>query len=134
LILPTVRGRCASTTCTKGEGRAYDERVMPRRDKRIVLGLVVLSMLCAVGQWVSGASPDLLLAVPALLLFLPLLGGRYLGEDSLARLAVTERPRRRRRASSWAQARRAPRVLARGGRLIAESLAERGPPAPLPAR
>ena len=84
----------------------------------------------------TGLSPDVLLAVPAaLLLLLPLLAGRYVGEDGLARLARsrTAPPPRRSPARIGAR-RRAPRVLPRGGRLIAAALAERGPPAPAAAR
>ena len=80
-------------------------------------------------QSVTGLSPDVLLAVPALLLVLPLLAGRYVGEDGLLRLACRARVVRRRRSPSRLGARRrAPRVLPRGGRLIAAALAERAPP------
>ena len=103
---------------------------MPRRDQRILFGLAALTVLFAVVQSVTGISGDVLLAAPALVLLLPLLAGRYLGEDGLARLSAFVAPPRRRAAvarstPSW----RAPRVLARGGRLIAVALGRRGPPA-----
>jgi hypothetical protein len=108
---------------------------MPRRDRHILLGLTLLSVALAVLQSVTGLSPDVLLAVPAALLLLPLLAGRYVGEDGLARLARsrTALPPRRSPARIGAR-RRAPRVLPRGGRLIAAALAERGPPALAAAR
>ena len=102
---------------------------MPRRDQRILLGLAALTLVFAVVQSVTGISGDVLLAAPALILLLPLLAGRYLGEDGIARLGAVMAPLRRRPASARAvQPRRAPRVLARGGRLIAVALAQRGPP------
>jgi hypothetical protein len=48
------------------------------------------------GVWV-GANPDLLLFAPLFVLLVPLLGGRYVGEETLARLrraAHAERPAR----------------------------------------
>jgi hypothetical protein len=103
---------------------------MPRRDQRLLLGLAALTLLFALVQSATGISADVLLAAPVLLLLLPLLAGRYLGEDGLARLTAVLAPRRRRPAVALlAPPRRAPRVLARGGRLIAVALAYRGPPA-----
>jgi hypothetical protein len=102
---------------------------MPRRDQRILLGLAALTVLIAVVQSATGISGDVLLAAPALVLLLPLLAGRYVGEDGIARLgAFLATPRRRPVAARAAPPRRAPRVLARGGRLIAVALAQRGPP------
>jgi hypothetical protein len=103
---------------------------MPRRDQRILFGLAALTVLLAVLQSVTGISGDVLLAAPALVLLLPLLAGRYVGEDGIARLGTLLAPPRRRPVVAHATAgRRAPRVLARGGRLIAVALAQRGPPA-----
>jgi hypothetical protein len=108
---------------------------MPRRDQRILLGLAALTALLAIVQSVTGISADVLLAAPGLLLLLPLLAGRYVGEDGLARLTACMAARRRRPVAILAaRPRRAPRLLARGGRLIAVALAERGPPALVPAR
>jgi hypothetical protein len=102
---------------------------VPRRDQRILLGLAALTLLFAVVQSATGISADVLLAAPALILLLPLLAGRYLGEDRIARLSASmARPRRRFASVLAAEPRRAPRVLARGGRLIAVALAQRGPP------
>jgi hypothetical protein len=107
---------------------------MPRRDRYILLGLTLLSVALAAAQTVTGLSPDVLLAVPALLLVLPLLAGRYVGEDGLVRLAGRAFVARRRSPGSIGARRRAPRVLPRGGRLLAAALAERGPPAVAAAR
>jgi hypothetical protein len=103
---------------------------MPRRDQRILLGLAALTVLFAVVQSVTGISADVLLAAPALILLLPLLAGHYVGEDGLARLSAHAATTRRRPVLARApHPRRAPRVLARGGRLVGASLARRGPPA-----
>jgi hypothetical protein len=103
---------------------------MPGRDQRLLLGLAALTLLFALVQSATGISPDVLLAAPALILLLPLLAGRYVGEDGLARLTAALTPLRRRPAvARLAPARRARRVLASGGRLIALALAHRGPPA-----
>jgi hypothetical protein len=102
---------------------------MPRRDQRILFGLAALTVLFAVVQAATGLNADILLAAPALILLLPLLAGRYVGEESLARLGAYFATRRRPRAVLAVQPLRGPRVIARGGRLIAEALAERGPPA-----
>jgi len=80
----------------------------------------------------TGVFHALLFLAPALLLAIPLLGGRYVGEDLIAKLV--ERRRRSRRASASASSRRPvpPATwLARGTRLIASSLAKRPPPATL---
>jgi hypothetical protein len=109
---------------------------MPRRDQRLLFGLAALTVLLAVLQSATGVSGDVLLAAPALVLLLPLLAGRYVGEDGIARLGALLAPVRRRsvHAVPAALPLRAPRVLARGGRLIAVALARRGPPAALLAR
>jgi len=107
---------------------------MPRRDRHILLALAAVSLAFAILQSATGISPDVLLAVPALLLLMPLVAGRYVGEDGLARLAGRRAAPRRRTPARLGARRRTPRALARGGRLIAAALAERGPPAPLPAR
>jgi hypothetical protein len=68
-------------------------------------------------------------AVPLCALALPLLAGRYLGEDALERLRERREPSRARIAvGRLAGARRAAEAFPRGGRLIAQALAERAPP------
>ncbi|HEY6729519.1 MAG TPA: hypothetical protein VI039_00665 [Solirubrobacterales bacterium] len=83
---------------------------------------------------VTGSTDALLFMAPALLIVLPLLGGRYVGQELIVKFA-TRRPRpraRRRLADSPAPS--APSIwLPRGTRLISFGLAKRPPPAyPLP--
>jgi hypothetical protein len=99
-----------------------------RRDRRLLLGLAALTLTLA-SLTLVGAPGDVLLALPALLFALPLLAGRYVGEERLARLAASLRPPPRRAAATLpTAARRSPRQLPRGGCLIAASLAVRPPP------
>ena len=102
---------------------------MTARDRHLLLGLaaLVLALMCLP---LAGVHSDVLLAAPVLVLVLPLLAGRYVGEERLARLAAAFAPARRRPAAALRPAvARAPRVLPRGGRLIATALAVRPPPA-----
>ena len=74
----------------------------------------------------------LLALAPLLLLLATLVAGRYVGEERIARLAARLRPRRRRpRVARLGCDQPDPVVPPRGGRLIAASLAQRGPPAVL---
>ena len=104
---------------------------MTSRDRRLLLALAALTLALTAGALAGGHS-DLLVGLPALLFALPLLAGRYVGEERLARLAgmVPSAPRRT-AGSLPTTERRAARVLPRGGHLIAASLAVRPPPAPL---
>lgn len=104
-------------------------QLVTSRDRHLLLGLAALTLALAALTLV-GVPSDVLLAVPVLLFALPLLAGRYVGEERLARLADAFVSIRRRAAGSLATAaRRSPRALPRGGRLIAASLAVRPPPA-----
>ncbi|HYG97323.1 MAG TPA: hypothetical protein VD741_09490 [Solirubrobacterales bacterium] len=80
----------------------------------------------------TGSTEALLFLAPALLIVIPLFGGRYVGEELIARL-VARRVRPRVRAA--ARRRNVPRLpgtwLPRGARLIAFGLAKRPPPARL---
>lgn len=87
--------------------------------------------LVALALDVAGLGTGLLLLSPAVVLAVPLLAGRYLGERRLERLVARRTPRRPRPASSRAPRTRPRTTCARGGRLIAAALAERGPPARL---
>ena len=105
---------------------------MPRRDRHLLLGLAALTIAVAALTLV-GVHSDILLALPALLFALPLLAGRYVGEEHLAKLAAAfVATRRRPSATLPTKARRAPLAVPRGGRLIAAALAVRPPPAALP--
>jgi hypothetical protein len=103
--------------------------------RRIVLfaALALLSGAWLAAHAVGGLDVGLLHLLPAIAILLPLLAGRYLGADALVAIARRRhgRPRPRRIAARLPRPRRA---VPRGGRLIAASLAERGPPALLPAR
>ena len=107
---------------------------MARRDLRLLLGLTGLTVALVAVQALTGA--EVLLASPALVLALPLLAGRYVGENRIAQLAKRFVARVRRAAPRLsARIPRAPRaLLPRGGSLLACSLAERGPPVVLAAR
>jgi hypothetical protein len=99
-------------------------------DRRLLVALAALSglaALCAAG----GVLPtDVLYFAPVLMLALPLLAGRYVGEDAIARLAGARRSRGRRSLPErLVLPRGASRAFPRGGRLIATSLAVRPPPA-----
>src|SRR5436305_4178715 len=101
---------------------------MPSRDRHLLLALsaIVLGLL---GATLLGAGDNVMLAAPVLVLVLPLLAGRYVGEEHLARLSAAFAPRPRRAVPTLTPSRlRAPRVLPRGGRLIAAALAVRPPP------
>jgi hypothetical protein len=107
---------------------------MARRDLRLLLGLTGLTLALVAVQALTGA--EVLLASPAFVLALPLLAGRYVGEERIARLAARFVPSVRRAVPRLsARFPRAPRaLLPRGGGLLACSLAERGPPVVLAAR
>jgi hypothetical protein len=78
---------------------------------------------------ITGSTDALLFLAPALLIVIPLLGGRYVGEELIAKF-VARRARVRRR--STAPLRLPPPSpatwLPRGTRLIAFGLAKRPPP------
>lgn len=89
--------------------------------------------LCWVAALAATGSTDaLLFLAPALLIVIPLFGGRYLGEELIAKL-VARRTRPRTRSAALApSAPAAPATwLPRGTRLIAFGLAKRPPPARL---
>jgi hypothetical protein len=112
--------------------------VMPTRpDLRLMGALGGLAVGVALAQSVSGLGAGLLLLAPALVLLLPLLAGRYLGEETLTRWKAAFVPRPPRAAAALsARLPRLPRVaIAEGGALVGAGLGRRGPPAgrPLPA-
>ncbi len=111
--------------------------MVSRRDMAVLALVALASVLVALVESLGGAHTGLLHLAPALILLLPLLAGRYVGETRIAALASSARPRVARRAPVRIEPRlaRASRALvARGTRLLAASLAERGPPGPAPAR
>jgi hypothetical protein len=104
---------------------------MRGRDRLLLCAMTAAVLVAAVAH----LHADALIAVPALLLLLPLAAGRYVGSERLVRLARrVPRPRLPRGARAAARRRPALRVAPRGGLLIAVSLARRGPPASAAAR
>lgn len=80
---------------------------------------------------IAFVSDTLIYLAPALLILLPLLSGRYPGDEALVRATRRTRQRRRRRPAEGPLRPRAPvsQLLPRGGRLVGAALAGRAPPA-----
>lgn len=104
---------------------------MERRDLRMLLGLAAASSLLLLAE-AAGAGGAFFYLAPVLLLAAPLLAGRFVGEAAIERLARSAPARARfaRPAPSLPQGRGPGRLLPRGGRLMAFSLAVRPPPRP----
>src|SRR6185369_15187110 len=100
--------------------------MVPRRDRLILLSLALLVAAWMVAETLTGSHTGLLYL--ALTLALPLVLGRYVGEEQLAVLAGRARSRPRRRATPVAGPRSCARVMERGGRLVAAGMAKRPPP------
>jgi hypothetical protein len=100
------------------------------------LAFAALTVLWLLGLELLGVEAALAYLAPALLILLPLLGGRYPGDEALARVARRRaRPSRRPPpAVPPLRRRRVGALLPRGGRLVAASLAGRGPPPQLGMR
>jgi hypothetical protein len=105
---------------------------MPRRRALLSFAFVLLVAAWVVAAVVSGTDTGLLYLAPALTLCAPLLLGRYVGEHQLATLAGTSPAKPRRHGGRVAAPRSHVRVMHRGGRLVASSLAKRPPPAVAP--
>lgn len=101
--------------------------VTPHDLRRLALALTAVGVCCVL-PIALGAPVDLLLAAPVLLLALPLLAGRYVGEDALRRLARRDAPRARRGTGGGVRAILRGAVPPRGGLLLAFGLAVRPPP------
>ena len=99
-----------------------------RRRRLALLWFALLVSAWVVLAVVSGAETGLLYLAPALLLSAPLIVGRYLGEEQLADLAKRSPRRPARCAARLAVPRSHVRLMQRGGRLVASSLAKRPPP------
>ena len=102
---------------------------MVRRKRSLPLALVVLCAAVGGGiDVVSGGCVGLAHLLPFVLIIVPLLAGRYIGEERLARLTGSMRSWPRRRATRAFASRRPARTVPRGGCLIASFLAVRPPP------
>jgi hypothetical protein len=99
------------------------------RDRLLLCAIAAAMLAAAVAHGAADIHTDALIAVPALLLLLPLAAGRYVGSERLVRL-VRRLPHPRRRPGARPAVRRRPalRPGPRGGLLIAVSMARRGPP------
>ena len=100
------------------------------------LAFAALTVVWLLGLELLGVEAALAYLAPALLILLPLLGGRYPGDEALVRVATRRsRPANRRPpAATPPRPRPASALLPRGGRLVATALAGRGPPSPLATR
>jgi hypothetical protein len=102
---------------------------MSASDRRLLVFAVLATSVLVLVLAAAGYPELLAFACPLLVVALPLVAGRYLGEESIERMRRrTTRPRTR-RIEPQQPAPRGFAVLPRGGRLIAAALAERGPPA-----
>jgi hypothetical protein len=101
------------------------------RDQRLMLRAAVATSALLLVAAIAGHPELLAYAAPVFLLAVPLLAGRYVGEERLERLRGRRaRPSRPRPAAGALPAKRqVVALLPRGGRLIAEALAVRPPPA-----
>lgn len=100
---------------------------MSRRRSIAFAALTAVWLLGLEGLGIEAAVAYL---APALLILLPLVGGRYPGDRVLARAASRRSPPRRARRVPSARLRRSlPEAsLPRGGRLVGAALAGRAPP------
>jgi hypothetical protein len=98
------------------------------------LAFAALTALWLLGLELLGVEAALAYLAPALLILLPLVGGRYPGERALARAAARRaRPAARRPPSATRPRRRRSALLPRGGLLVGSALAGRAPPRAAPA-
>jgi hypothetical protein len=104
---------------------------MPPRRDRIVLGCFTLLVLAwMVAQALTGTETGLLYVAPALVLALPLLLGRYVGEGRIAAFVARSDAPEARAAKQLVATHTFARLMQRGSCLVASSLAKRPPPAP----
>jgi hypothetical protein len=104
---------------------------MPVRDQRVLLFAAVATSAALLLAALAGHAELVAYAAPLCVVALPLLAGRYVGEETLERLRERVEPARRQGAApALPGARRSMAAFPRGGRLMAQALAERGPPAP----
>ena len=100
---------------------------MPRRLVCPLLFVAALVALYALTAPIHGSSMAWLVLAPAMLLALPLLAGRYVGERALQR-RPGRRPRRA-RGAAHVPAPRAPEIaVPQGGLLLARRICGRAPP------
>jgi hypothetical protein len=103
---------------------------MSVRDQRLLLAFAVGTSALVLLAALAGHAELIAYAAPVLVVALPLVAGRYVGEERLRQRRSPARPRPRRVAGERPSVRRPAELVPRGGRLIAHALAERGPPVP----
>jgi hypothetical protein len=97
--------------------------------RRLPLAFAALTIVWLLGLELLGVEAAVAYLAPALLILLPLVSGRYPGDEALVRVASRRsRPARRPPQTQPLRRRRTGALLPRGGRLVASSLAGRGPP------
>lgn len=102
---------------------------MTSRDRLALVCAAAMASLLVLVAGVAGHEGLVAYAAPVLVVVLPLLAGRYLGEEQLVRAVVRARRERRRPVVvAPISARPVSALFPRGGRLIASSLAKRPPP------
>jgi len=106
--------------------------MMVRRHHLLALAFVTFVALWSALEALTVGGLGLLYLTPALVLVLPLLLGRYVGEERIAALASHPARARPRPARHLSLPRTAERVMHRGGRLVASSMAKRPPPRRVP--
>jgi hypothetical protein len=96
-------------------------------------GALGITLCWIVALAFTGSTDVLLFLAPALLIAIPLLSGRYIGEELIVKLATRRSPRARSAASSsaWSLPPAPEGRQPRGTGLLAFSLAKRPPPARL---
>jgi hypothetical protein len=99
-----------------------------RRNSLVALAFFVAVLAWSATEAFGAGETGVLYVAPALLLLLPLLFGRYVGEERIAALGDRAMPARRRAARSVPAPRAFARLMHRGGRLVASSMAKRPPP------
>ncbi len=103
---------------------------MPARDLRLLLIAAAVTSVALLLAALAGQMELVAYAAPLCVVAVPLLAGRYVGEDTLERLREGTDPEiRYTRAPLLPGVRPSKSALPRGGRLIAQALAERAPPA-----
>jgi hypothetical protein len=101
----------------------------PRRHRLLLCAFVLVVAAWMGAEALTGGQSGLLYLAPAVVLALPLLLGRYVGERQLVELAARPPAPARRRAIRVESPRSYARVMQRGGRLVASGMAKRPPPA-----
>lgn len=101
---------------------------MPRSEQRLLAALTLITCAVLALACFTAVGAELMFFLPLLVIALPLIGGRYWGEETLGRLRTARsRPARERRVRSPLPRRR-DQFFPRGARLMGSSLAVRPPP------